>query len=397
MTYKRLIIALSIILAAISCSKEGSKVVYLTVSPTDLNAPFTVSSQDVEIQSNGSWTIKVLSPDGDEVSWAKPNRVKGDGDSRISIRVSKNEYKEDRSARIAVLSETGDTATISLIQAGNPDSESSVTEFTLRIGIYNLKVVKNSDTGENAWDKRKLRLTQSIYDNEFDVFGVNECNNKMKEFIKSELAQDYNIKFFSPYSQDGEGDDAQGLLYRKSFTLLDWHYFWLSETPDIMAANDPNGATTYNRGGCCGTLEHKPTGIKFFVMVTHGAKNQSVRDEFADVYIDMEKKYNPNGYPSFFVGDMNARPGQSSVKTYLTYWKDVYLEVSSENRIGPFSTYNGFDASLNLNTDPRRIDYIFYRNAIPLNYVCNDKKYGGCYASDHLPVYSDLKITSAAE
>ena len=394
MTYKRLIIALSIILAAISCSKEGSKVVYLTVSPTDLSAPYTLSSQDIEIQSNGSWTIKVLSPDGDEVSWAKPNRVRGDGDSRISIRVSKNEYKEDRSARIAVLSETGDTATVSLIQAGNPDSESSVTEFTLRIGNYNLKVVKNSDTGENAWDNRKLRLTQSIYDNDFDVFGVNECNNKMKEFINSELAQDYNIKFFSPYSQDGEGDDAQGLLYRKSFTLLDWHYFWLSETPDIMAANDPNGATTYNRGGCCGTLEHKPTGIKFFVMVTHGAKNQSVRDEFADVYIDMEKKYNPDGYPSFFVGDMNARPGQSSVKTYMTYWKDVYLEVSSENRIGPFSTYNGFDTSLNLNTDPRRIDYIFYRNATPLNYVCNDKTYGGCYASDHLPVYSDMRISN---
>ena len=394
MTYKRLIIALSIILAAISCSKEGSKAVYLTVSPTDLNAPYTLSSQDIEIQSNGSWTIQVLSPDGDEVSWAKPNRVKGDGDSRISIRVNKNDYKEDRSARIAVLSETGDTATVSLIQAGNPDSESSVTELTLRIGNYNLKVVKNSDIGDNAWDKRRLRLSQSIYDNDFDVFGVNECNNKMKEFINSELAQDYNIKFFSPYSQDGEGDDAQGLLYRKSFTLLDWHYFWLSETPDVMSTNDPNDAATYNRGGCCGTLEHKTTGIKFFVMVTHGAKNQSVRDEFAKLYIDMEKKYNPNGYPSFFVGDMNARPYQNSVKTYLTYWKDVYLEVSGENRKGPFSTYNGFDTSLDLNKDPRRIDYIFYRNATPLNYVCIDKKYGGCFASDHLPVYSDMRISN---
>ena len=128
-------------------------------------------------------------------------------------------------------------------------------------------------------------------------------------------------------------------------------------------------------------------------MVTHGILNRAAGDRLAHVYIGMEKKYNPNGYPSFFVGDMNARPGQSSIKTYLTYWNDVYLEVSNENRTGPFSTYNGFDTSLDLNKDPRRIDYIFYRNAIPLNYVCNDKKYGGCYASDHLPVYSDMKIS----
>ena len=30
----------------------------------------------------------------------------------------------------------------------------------------------------------------------------------------------------------------------------------------------------------------------------------------------MEKKYNLNGYPSFFVGDMNAIPTQKAVKTY---------------------------------------------------------------------------------
>ena len=274
---------------------------------------------------------------------------------------------------------------------------SAVNVIQVRCGTYNLKVVKNSDSGEYAWDKRKPRLKKSIYENGFDVFGVNECNTKMKEFVNSELSKDYNIKFFSPYSQNGEGDDAQGLLYKKSFALLDWHYFWLSETPDVMTANDPNDTATYNRGGCCGTLEHKATGIKFFFMVTHGAKNMEVRDKYAYLYIDMEKKYNPNGYPSFFVGDMNARPKQNSTATYLTYWKDVYLEVGSENITGPFSTYNHLDTSVDLNSDPRRIDYIYYRDAIPLNYVCNDKTYDGYYASDHLPVYSDILITNPNE
>ena len=125
--------------------------------------------------------------------------------------------------------------------------------------------------------------------------------------------------------------------------------------------------------------------------------NQSVRDQYAYLYIDMEKKYNPKGYPSFFVGDMNARPAQNSTKTYLTYWKDVYLELDESQKFGPFSTYNGFDSSINLNTDPRRIDYVYYRNATPLNYVCNDAKYGNYFASDHLPVYSDMKILPTVE
>ncbi len=249
------------------------------------------------------------------------------------------------------------------------------------------------DTGEYAWEKRKHRLIESIYDNEFDIFGVNECNEGIKQLINKELADDYNIKYFSPYSQDGDGDNAQGIVYKKSFTMTDWHYFWLSETPDIMAANDVTSSAVYNRGGCCGTFMHKDTGIKIFFMVTHGGKNKTFRTKYAYVYIDMEKKYNPNGYPSFFVGDMNARPAQNAVKTYLTHWKDVYREVDSESITGPFSTYNGFDTSLDLDSDPRRIDYIFYRNAVPLNYVCNDKTYGGCYASDHLPVYSDMLIT----
>lgn len=267
------------------------------------------------------------------------------------------------------------------------------SELNIRVGTYNLMVAKSSDTGENAWSKRKSRLIESIYDNNFDVFGVNECNDAVAQYITAELQNDYNIKLFNPYSLDGEGDEGQGLVYRKSFTLLDWHYFWLSETPDVMVANDPNGTSIYNRGGCCGTLVHNDTGIKFFVMVTHGAKNMTVRDQYANLYIEMENKYNPNNYPSFFVGDMNARPGQNSVNTYLTHWNDVYLEVDT-GRIGPYSTYNGLDTSLDLNADPRRIDYIYYKESVPLNYVCNDKTYGGYYASDHLPIYSDMLITN---
>ena len=269
----------------------------------------------------------------------------------------------------------------------------SDTTIQVKIGTYNLRVKTSKDKGENTWEKRKHRLIESIYDNNFDIFGVNECNEGVKELINAELADDYNIKYFSPYSQDGVGPKAQGSVYKKDFTLTEWHYFWLSETPDIMAANDSTSKAVFNRGGCCGIFEHNATGVKFFFMVTHGILNRAAGDRLAHVYIDMEKKYNPNGYPSFFVGDMNARPNDKLNQTSLSHWKDVYLEVGSENITGPFGTFNGFNTSLDLNADPRRIDYIYYRNAVPLNYVCNDKTYGGYYASDHLPVSCDMLIS----
>lgn len=390
---KCLMTIILVFLTAVSCTEKGSQEPEFAVSTTQLNAPHTLSTQSFEVTSGEDWTVSVLSEEGVEVKWAKLNRDSGSGNATITVRVYPNEYADERSADINVTSASGEVHKIRLHQDGNPETEVESKEMTVRIGTYNLRVKSGKDTGDNAWDKRKHRLIKSILDNGFDVFGVNECNQAVKDHITAELKDVYNIKFFSPYAQDGEGDSAQGVLYRKGFTLTDWHFFWLSETPDVMIANDKSGDSVYNRGGCCGTFVHNDTGVKFFVMVTHGAMNKSVRDKYAYVYIDMEKKYNPDGYPSFFVGDMNARPAQNSVKTYLTHWKDVYLEVGEENITGPFSTYNGFDTSLNLNTDPRRIDYIYYKNATPLNYVCNDKKYEGCYASDHLPIYSDMRIS----
>lgn len=85
-------------------------------------------------------------------------------------------------------------------------------------------------------------------------------------------------------------------------------------------------------------------------MVTHGAKDNATRNNYAQLQIDSEKRYNPNGYPSFFVRDMNAREGYKCTKTYRTYWNDVYLELDAAQKSGPFSTFNGLDTSLDSTT-----------------------------------------------
>ena len=255
------------------------------------------------------------------------------------------------------------------------------------MGTYNVRYITEEEDGNNNWENRRTRVVQSITENDFDVFGLQECSDDIKTYLGDQLSS-YDIRFFNPYSASGTGSgEAIGLAYRKDrFTLSDWHWFWLSDTPSVMVTNDG----THNRGGCCAILTDKVTSTKIFMMVTHGCLYAEARATHAPRFEEMEKLYNPGGYPSFFVGDMNAQPTDPATATYRTYWNDAYY--SSASKTGPYCTYNAFNLERNMYTHQNHLDYVYYRNATPLRYVCNDRKYGGYYASDHLPVYADMKV-----
>ena len=274
----------------------------------------------------------------------------------------------------------------------------------VRVGTYNLRVIANEDNEQNNWENRKDRVVQSIKDCNFDVFGVNECSKGIREYLETELASVYSGKYFNPYSATGIDDSSKveyiGILYNNAnFTLSDWHYFWqaadvASSAKKPSSQNDvkADGSGKYYRGGCCCILTHKSSDKKLFVMATHGCLDQESRELYAATYSGIEKKYNPNGYPSFFVGDMNARPASQTSEIYRKYWKDSYIELYPGRVSGPFTTFCGFNPDLDLETDPRRIDFIYYRGAEPFNYVCSDRMYDGYYPSDHLPVYVDMML-----
>lgn len=265
---------------------------------------------------------------------------------------------------------------------------------SVRIGTYNLRYINSTDAEENQWEVRKTRVKQSIEDNEFDIFAVQECSAGIKTYLESELASVYSGSYFNPFDGKTTKVEYIGILYKKDkYTLSDWQQFWLADDitkiHSVSSPNDMSGESTFYRGGCCAVLTDA-AGKKIFVVSTHGCLDASKRKEFAPIFAEIDKKYNPNGYPAFLLGDMNARPTDDASVEYRKYWNDVYREVAPDHISGPFATYNGFDLDRDLNADPKRLDYIYYRNATPLNYVCNSRKYDGLYASDHLPVYSDM-------
>ena len=138
-------------------------------------------------------------------------------------------------------------------------------------------------------------------------------------------------------------------------------------------------------------------GARYFVMVTHAPLSKEDHVRGAHIYIDMERRYNPEGLPSFFLGDMNANEDHEASATYRSYWNDSYryFDGRPSHRTGPAVTFNGWDLSLNLSPETdRRIDFIYYRGpgVKPLCYECDTTRFDGLYASDHFPVFVDFEV-----
>lgn len=374
-----------------SCQGKDEPEESLSADPALIEAGSAMESYRISVSSNCSWTVEVEEDPG----WLQLDRSSGHDDATVTARVYENKYDSPREAAILFKSAKGKTASVRLVQAGKEGGETAPAEGVFRIGTYNLRMSGLDTEGQYVWDIRKTRLKQSILDCGFDFFGIQEVSSTAQAWLDSELSSKYTFQYFSPYSQGGKGDRAQGIGYRKdAFTLSDWHYFWASDTPETMTANDTGSNGTYKRGGCCCILTHKASGRKFFFMNNHGCLNSEPNKAGAHVYVDMEKKYNPSGLPSFFVGDMNAGESSEQGSVYMTYnswWKDSYKVIDPSKRSGCVGTFNAYDYP----NGKSRIDFVFFRgdNVEAEQYCCDNTLYGGLYASDHFPVYVNFKIS----
>lgn len=261
--------------------------------------------------------------------------------------------------------------------------------FVVRIGTYNLRM-QNLDGGEDDWSVRRGRVVRSIADNNFDIFGVQELTENAQKELSWDLGARYASIFFSPYNQNGKGTKAQGVFYdKKRFKVLNYHYFWLGDNPDIKTENDHytnNPSKSYIRGGMCLTFQEKSSGRKFFLMNSHAPLNSEDYIKYAHVYREMEEKYNPEGLPSFFVGDLNTRPDSQISAIFREYWQDSAYIIPTR-----YCTMNSFITDPSKWPAEKRIDYVYYRNTSdPEAYHCNQTLYDGRCASDHFPVWADF-------
>ena len=373
-----------------SCREKETVREELSVNPTSIEAGAALKSYKITVQSNTTWTVTVEG----SASWLSLDRASGREDATVTVRVLENKYQDPRQATVLFKTARGTEARVTLTQEGKEGGGEAPEENVLRLGTYNLRMSNLDKEGDNAWSLRKDRLKQSLIACDFDVFGIQEVSSETQTWLNAELKDYYTFRYFSPYAQNGTGDRAQGIGYRKdAFTLSDWHFFWAWNTPDTMGNNDTGDQGTFKRGGCCCILTHKATGIKLFFMNNHGCLNAASNKQNAHVYVEQEPRFNPDGLPSFFVGDMNLRESTEAGSPYMTftaYWTDPYKVLSATERTGCAGSYNGFANP----TGKSRIDYVFYRGEgiTPKLYHCDNTLYGGLYASDHFPVWVEYAI-----
>lgn len=373
--------------ALLSCDGGAGTEELLSVSPATLNVGSALSSESLSVTANCAWTAEVQSTEAD-ASWVSLSKTRGSSDASVTARIMENKYAVSRSADVVFTTEGGKTAKVSIIQDANSSGQDK-RSVRLKIGTYNLRMSNLDTEGDNIWSLRKSRLLQSLSENSFDLFGVQEVDKNMQSFLQAELGQKYTFWFFSPYSQGGTGDKAQGIAFRTDvFSISEKHFFWPSETPDVCSVNDSGSEGSFRRGGHCCVLTHKETGIKLFFMNTHACLNKESNRNAAPVYERMEKTYNTASLPSFFVGDMNSRPEYEATAIYKAYWNDSF--DTAQKKSGAVLSYNGFANS----SGKYRIDYIFHRGSgITVNEFCiNSKLYDGKYASDHFPLWADVSI-----
>ena len=266
---------------------------------------------------------------------------------------------------------------------------------TVRIGTYNLW---RSDLGkdEYAWQNRREILAASIVENGFDVFAAEEVDTTMfRELpqLVSKCGGNYEWLVFSPYSADGSGSmKAQAIVFRKDrFEAENFNHFWCSTTPDVISTGWDEGK--FKRGACCAILKDRTSGERIFVMASHFPLGKEARLNFAPIVIEKARQYNPEGLPSFLIGDLNTRQERPESEILRSWWTDTYMALPAERRKGPKGTFNSHDVTKDMESAPR-IDFIYYRGEgiVPMEYVVNDTVVNGIYPSDHCPVYADFFI-----
>lgn len=263
-------------------------------------------------------------------------------------------------------------------------------ETPIKVMTTNIRYASPND-GINIWENRRDWLCQSINFYDIDILGAQEVIHSQLKDMVSRLS-DYNHVGIG--RNGGNEGEFCPVFYKKSkYDQLEYKTFWLSETPDME--NSKGWDAALPRIVTWVKMKDKETNKEFYFFNTHfDHKGEKARLESAKLLIKKAKEI-AGKVPFFITGDFNFSPDVEAYSVLTTKnelnfkLKDSKLEA--KETYGPEYTFNGF--KLEPDQNKKRIDYIFFNNAISINkHHVIDGQRGPSYISDHFPIVIEAFI-----
>jgi len=265
---------------------------------------------------------------------------------------------------------------------------------TFNLVSYNVRY-NNPGDGNHAWPYRKEKVGALLHFHQTDIAGLQEVLKNQLDDLEPLMTE---FSWFGVGRTDGDtlGEYAPVFYRRSRFQLMDSGTFWLSETP-----NTPSKGwdAALNRIVTWGELKDRISGTVFFIFNTHfdhlGAQ---ARQESATLLLrKIEIMAGPA--PVVITGDFNFTPDDSPYQTLTDTSNEWHIMdaqyMAKTPHYGPASTFSGgFDAACK---DGEKIDYIFTKNRVEVirHAVLTDSWAGAC-PSDHMPVFSEISLTTTS-
>jgi endonuclease/exonuclease/phosphatase family metal-dependent hydrolase len=261
---------------------------------------------------------------------------------------------------------------------------------------FNIRYDNPRDYPRNGWLQRRDSVVETIKQQNCDIVAFQEAMPHMTDFIKAELGEEYDI-VIRGRDWNGQGESTCFLYKKNKFILIDYGFFWLSDTPYVPGTIYKG--TLFPRIVTWGLLREPFTRRNLMFVnnhYEHMPTSEKVRLESTLLLKkEIQKIMNSLGLTELntyiiITGDFNAGKEEKYYKAMLT--EEFSLLDSSEfldkkEKSGTFHNFSGEAGSL-------QIDFIFYNKLLNVERysIIKNKRKDGLYPSDHFPITVDFKM-----
>lgn len=258
----------------------------------------------------------------------------------------------------------------------------------LHVMSFNIRrrMLTANPASPDLWRRRKPAMRRLLASEQPAVLGVQEALFEQAKIVSGSLGATYR-RIGRGRNADGKGEGCPVFFDTRRVRLLDWLQLALSDTPD-----EPGSTSWGNRIPrivVVATFEDKMTAARFRFLNTH-FDHESNRSRVKSSQL-LASLVDASELPAMITGDFNTSIGTLPYAQLLT---DARLQdswVASERRLTEaWGTFPDYRAP---RLDRKRIDWILTtRDISVLEVGINTARFGGVWASDHVPVQAVVRL-----